>query len=178
MNDIEQGKKAREPVARLLKEVKEKSAINFKLLGRIVDYQLFDIERGDIQTMKELEVYAENTRSLMLYMNLHLLGVDDHKANKIASHLGRALGICDVIKKTPYYLAVRRGYIPTEILLKHNLFYDRIWSRVGGESIIADEFFDVLLELGAYARKHVEEARLVASQEELKPHCHRAFLLA
>lgn len=128
--------------------------------------------------MKELEVYAENTRSLMLYMNLHLLGVDDDNANKIASHLGRALGICDVIKKTPYYLAVRRGYIPTEILLKHNLFYDRIWSRVGGESIIADEFFDVLLELGAYARKHVEEARLVASQEELKPHCHRAFLLA
>jgi NADH dehydrogenase [ubiquinone] 1 alpha subcomplex assembly factor 6 len=111
--------------------------------------------------MKELEVYAENTRSLMLYMNLHLLGIDCPNANKAASHLGRALGICDVIKKTPYYLAVRRGYIPTEILLKHNLFYDRIWSRVGGESLVADEFWDVILELAAYAKKHLEAARAV-----------------
>ena len=125
--------------------------------------------------MKELEVYAENTRSLMLYMNLHLLGIDDANANKAASHLGRALGICDVIKKTPYYLAVRRGYIPSEILLKHNLFFDRIWSRVGGESLVADEFYDVILELAAYARKHLEAARSV---QDVPKHTNRALLLA
>ena len=28
-------------------------------------------------SVEELEVYAENTRSLMLYMNLHLLGIDN-----------------------------------------------------------------------------------------------------
>ena len=48
-----------------------------KLLQRMVDYQIFDIERGDMQTMKELEVYGENTRSLLLYLELHLLGIDD-----------------------------------------------------------------------------------------------------
>ena len=82
------------------------------LLGRIVDFQLFDIDRGNISTMSELEVYAENTRSLMLYMNLHLLGIDNAQINLAASHLGRCLGICDVIKKTPYYIAVQRGYLP------------------------------------------------------------------
>jgi NADH dehydrogenase [ubiquinone] 1 alpha subcomplex assembly factor 6 len=111
--------------------------------------------------MKELEVYAENTRSLMLYMNLHLLGIDDKRANLAASHLGRALGICDVLKKTPYYLAVHRGYIPTDILMKHNLFFDRIYSRVGGEGIVVDEFYDVVLELSAYAKKHVQAARAI-----------------
>jgi len=125
--------------------------------------------------MKELEVYAENTRSLMLYMNLHLLGINDANANKAASHVGRALGICDVIKKTPYYLAVRRAYIPTEILLKHNLFFDKIWSRVGGESLVADEFYDVILELASYAKKHLEAARAV---KDLPKHSHRALLLA
>ena len=50
-----------------------KTRLNMNLLERVVNYQVFDIERGDIKTMKELEVYAENTRSLMLYMNLHLL---------------------------------------------------------------------------------------------------------
>lgn len=122
---------------------------------------MFDIERGNIQTMRELEVYGENTRSLMLYMNLHLLGIDDTNANIAASHIGRALGICDVLKKTPYYLAVHRGYLPTEILNKHNLFYDRIWSRQGGEAIVADEFYDVVLEMAAYAKKHLEAARKI-----------------
>jgi phytoene/squalene synthetase len=68
--------------------------------------------------MTELEVYAENTRSLVLYMNLHLLKIDDPNALTAASHIGRCLGICDVIKKLPYYLAVHRGYIPQDVLLR------------------------------------------------------------
>ena len=62
--------------------------------------------------MQELEIYAENTRSLLLYMNLHLLKIDNADCNLIASHLGRALGICDVLKKAPYFIAVNRNYIP------------------------------------------------------------------
>ena len=89
----------------MLKEVHSQTPVNFKLLRRLVDFQLFDIDRGEIQSMQELEVYAENTRSLMLYMNLHLLRIDDANANLIASHLGRALGICDILKKSPYYIA-------------------------------------------------------------------------
>jgi hypothetical protein len=78
----------------------------------MVDFQIFDIERGDLTSVKELEVYAENTRSLLLYLQLHLLGVDDHNATLAASHVGRCLGICDVLKKTPYFLAVHRRYLP------------------------------------------------------------------
>ena len=84
----------------------------------MVDFQLFDIDRGDIQSMAELEVYAENTRSLLLYLNLHLLRIDDKDAILAASHIGRCLGICDVIKKLPFYLAMHRGYLPQDILLK------------------------------------------------------------
>ena len=75
--------------------------------------------------------------------------------------MGRCLGICDVIKKVPYLLAMHRGYIPTEVLLKHNLFFDRIYSKLGGEAIVADEFYDVLLEIAAYAKKHLEVARSI-----------------
>jgi phytoene/squalene synthetase len=77
LNDVENGKRAREPVARVLQEVKANTKVNFKLLHRLVDYQLFDIDRASIMNIEELEVYGENTRSLMLYMNLHLLQVDN-----------------------------------------------------------------------------------------------------
>lgn len=103
----------KEPIAAMLKHIKvTKPHVNLQLLQRMVDYQLFDLERGDMQSVKELEVYAENTRSLMLYLQLHLLGVDDHNATLAASHVGRSLGICDVLKKTPYYIAVGRRYLP------------------------------------------------------------------
>ena len=62
--------------------------------------------------MTELEIYAENTRSLLLYLNLHLLRIDASNALSAASHIGRCLGICDVLKKIPYYLAKHRSYIP------------------------------------------------------------------
>ena len=51
LRDIEAGRPAREPVSRMLQEVKEKTKVNFKLLHRMVDYQLFDIDRGDITTI-------------------------------------------------------------------------------------------------------------------------------
>jgi hypothetical protein len=34
------------------------------------------------------------------------------------------LGICDVIRKSPFFLAMNRCQIPTELLLKHDLYFD------------------------------------------------------
>ena len=41
MIDVENDKMAREPIARMLKEVKKKTAVNFKGLHRMIDFQLF-----------------------------------------------------------------------------------------------------------------------------------------
>ena len=166
----------------MLKEVKKDTAVNFKLLHRMIDYQLFDIDRGTINTMQELEVYAENTRSLMLYINLHLLRIDDTRANLIASHLGRAIGICDILKKAPYFIAVNRGYLPVDVMMKHNVQNDKIYRRQDTESIVAEEFYDMVLEIASYAKKHLQIARTVIekadSKEPVPEHMHRAFLLA
>lgn len=134
-------------------------------------------------SVEELEVYAENTRSLMLYMNLHLLQVNNVQINIAASHLGRAMGICDVLKKSPYYIAVGRGYLPNDLMVKHNVFFDRIYSQQGANPTVVDEFYDVILELASYAKKHLTLARQIFEKEknldpELIKHAHRAFLLA
>lgn len=125
--------------------------------------------------MSELEVYAENTRSLLLYLNLHLLEIDDRDANLAASHLGRCLGICDVIKKSPYMMAINRNQFPTEMLLKHDLYFDRIWDKQQ-EGIVREEFYDVLLEVAAYAKKHLEIA--YSYKGKLPKDANYAFLLA
>lgn len=48
MIDIQNDKIAREPIAVILKEAKLKTHMNMKLHQRLVDFQLFDIERGDM----------------------------------------------------------------------------------------------------------------------------------
>ena len=125
--------------------------------------------------MTELEVYAENTRSLLLYLNLHLLKIDDPNALTAASHIGRALGICDVIKKLPFYLGVHRGYLPQDILLRNNVYFDRMWTK-NFDGIMSEEFFDVVLEVASYAKKHLELGR--SFQGKLPKDTHLAFLLA
>ena len=125
--------------------------------------------------MNELEVYAENTRSLLLYLNLHILRIDDPVALTAASHIGRCLGICDVIKKVPFYLAVHRGYLPHDVLVKNNVSFERMWSK-NFDGIMAEEFYDVILEIAAYAKKHLEIGR--SYSDKLPKHAHRALLLA
>lgn len=92
------------------------------------------------------------------------------------------MGICDVLKKTPYYLAMSRGYIPNDLLLKHNVFFDRIYDKQGGQPKVMEEFYDVVLELASYAKKHLEMARSIfvaekTSNPSLSPLAHRALLL-
>jgi hypothetical protein len=60
----------------------------------------FDLERNsEIRTIQDLEVYAENTRSLLIYLNLNLLQINDKEAFYTASHIGRGVGIVDVLKQ-------------------------------------------------------------------------------
>ena len=56
-------------------------------------------------SMKELDILGEHTRSLLMYMGLHLLGIDNKEANLAASHIGRCYGMIDVFKKLKYYLS-------------------------------------------------------------------------
>lgn len=176
VNAKEKGEyKAREPLAVVLSHSKWTTHMNFSLMQRLVDFQLFDIERGDMQTMTELEVYAENTRSLLLYLNLHLLRIDDPNALTAASHIGRCLGICDIIKKLPFYLGVHRGYLPQDILLKNNVYFDRMWTK-NFDGIMSEEFYDVVLEVASYAKKHLELGR--SFSDKVPKNTHLALLLA
>lgn len=108
--------------------------------------------------MTELEVYAENTRSLMFYMQLHLLGIDSTRAYSAASHLGRCYGIIDMFKKTKFYIVQNQNYMPRELLMKYNLEYTKIYDAQN-EGHVDERFYEVILEVASYAKKHLELSR-------------------
>lgn len=93
--------------------------------------------------MEELEIYAENTRSLLLYLNLNLLNINNHDAFIAASHLGRGIGIVDIIKRMPSMIRLNYNMIPLSIVEKNGASFGDLWDRHGN---VKDQFYDCILE--------------------------------
>jgi hypothetical protein len=139
-----QDKKINEPMMIVLKEAIKNSGIRKETLFRLIDFQLFDIERsGELNTMEELEIFAENTNSLLLYLNLNLFGINEREAYVAASHLGRGIGIVSVLKRMPALIKMHTCQMPIQLLDKHSVAMSNVWDREGR---VKEEFFDCVLE--------------------------------
>jgi len=174
LKEILQDKKIKEPILISLKDTLQSTGIRKTTLFRIIDFQYFDIERaGAINSMDELEIFAENTRSLLIYMTLNLLQIDNKDAYIAASHIGRGVGIVDVLKKMPALMKIHVNQIPSDIVYKYGASMITLWDRHGQ---IKDQFYDCILEIAAYAKKHIEIGRTY--KDKLPKNTHIAFLQA
>jgi hypothetical protein len=110
----------------------------------MIDFQYFDLERqSELTNMEDLEIYAENTRSLLIYLNLNLLGINDKDTYIAASHIGRGVGIVDVLKKLPGLFRLNVNMIPQSVVDKVGGHSFNLWDRHGS---VSDEFYDCILE--------------------------------
>ena len=76
---------------------------------------------------------------------------------KAVEHVGIAVGIVDYLRRIPIGLKKYRLYLPSDVCAKHNVTIRNLWERVEGKP--RDELFDVVLEVAAYAREHLMEAK-------------------
>ncbi len=141
---LKQDKNQSEPITFILKEAFSKTPIKQETLFRIIDFQTFDMERGsEMNTMEDLEIYAENTRSLLLYLNLNMMNVKDRNAFIAASHIGRGVGMVDVLKKLPGLFRLNVNMLPQSIIDKNGGHSFSLWDRHG---TVSEEFYDCILE--------------------------------
>lgn len=73
-------------------------------------------------SLDDLEKYAENTASILLYLELQMMGITDVHADHAASHVGKAVGITTLIRGTPFHIRDRTFYLPSEIMAKVRIF--------------------------------------------------------
>ncbi|MCH93497.1 NADH dehydrogenase complex I assembly factor 6, partial [Trifolium medium] len=94
------------PTALALSHVIAETKISKTWLKRSVEARINDARREatDIpETMEELEKYAEDTVSTMLYLTLQSGGIMSTAADHAASHIGKASGILLLLKSLPYH---------------------------------------------------------------------------
>lgn len=174
IKEILEEKKIKEPILIILKESFKSTGIRKDTLFRMIDFLFYDLEKlGEINTIEELEIFAENTRSLLIYLTLNLFHIDDREAFIAASHIGRGVGMVDCLKKMPALQRMNVNQLPVDLVHKYGASMINLWDRHGN---VKDQFYDVVLEVAAYAKRHIEIGR--SYKEKLPKNTNIAFLQA
>lgn len=150
------------PIAQALSSLISENGISKGWLKRSVEARISDARREvtDIpETIEELEKYAEDTVSTLLYMTLQAGGIRSTAADHAASHVGKASGLLLLLRSLPYHASRNRhfAYIPTEVAAKHGLLV-----KEGGRSEICldsrEGLCDSVFEMASVANVHLQKA--------------------
>eukprot|EP01090_Pellita_catalonica_P012006 TRINITY_DN2511_c0_g1_i2.p1 TRINITY_DN2511_c0_g1~~TRINITY_DN2511_c0_g1_i2.p1 ORF type:complete len:309 (-),score=20.26 TRINITY_DN2511_c0_g1_i2:38-964(-) len=105
---------------------------------------------------EELETYAEETSSSLLYLSLETLNIRDTDATHAASHVGKAVGISRILRGTPFHLQTRECYLPVDILAKYNVVQEDLF-----RGSFPENFPDVIYHTASIAHQHLKHARSI-----------------
>ncbi|XP_044933887.1 NADH dehydrogenase (ubiquinone) complex I, assembly factor 6 isoform X2 [Mustela putorius furo] len=106
------------------------------------------------RNIQELENYAENTQSALLYLTLEILGVKDIHADHAASHIGKAQGIVTCLRATPYHGSRRRVFLPMDICMLHGVSQEDFLRKNQDKNVR-----DVIYDIASQAHLHLKHAR-------------------
>ncbi|XP_032714558.1 NADH dehydrogenase (ubiquinone) complex I, assembly factor 6 isoform X2 [Lontra canadensis] len=106
------------------------------------------------RNIQELENYAENTQSALLYLTLEILGVKDLHADHAASHIGKAQGIVTCLRATPYHGSRRRVFLPMDICMLHGVSQEDFLRKNQDKNVR-----DVIYDIASQAHLHLKHAR-------------------
>lgn len=163
------------PIAQALATVVSENKISKGWLKRSIEARITDASRevSDIpEKIEDLEKYAEDTVSTLLYMTLQAGGIKSTAADHAASHIGKASGLLLLLKALPYHASHNRlyAYIPAEVAANHGLLV-----KEGGQSEIRldsrEGLCDAVFEMASVANVHLLKARELSGTvpEEARP---------
>ena len=162
LDDIFSGKSVNHPVATALSSVTHSRPITCKhWLKRSLEARITDAQREPDElpgSINDIDKYAEDTQSSILYSVLQAGGIQSTSADHAASHVGKASGLVLLLKAFPYHLSKygRISYLPSDIAEKHRV-QEVFIQGSGGHS--SEEFSEAVFEVASAANAHLLRAR-------------------
>ncbi|XP_028011881.2 NADH dehydrogenase (ubiquinone) complex I, assembly factor 6 isoform X3 [Eptesicus fuscus] len=123
-------------------------------LMKIIDEREKNLDDKAYRNIQELENYAENTQSSLLYLTLEILGIRDLHADHAASHIGKAQGIVTCLRATPYHSSRRRVFLPMDICMLHGVSQEDFLRKNQDKNVR-----DVIYDIASQAHLHLRHAR-------------------
>ncbi|XP_034029804.1 NADH dehydrogenase (ubiquinone) complex I, assembly factor 6 isoform X2 [Thalassophryne amazonica] len=144
----------KQPVSTELWRAVRKHRLTKRWLLRIITDREKDLDDKAFRNLQELENYAENTHSSLMYLLLECLGVKDVHADHAASHIGKAQGIVTCLRATPYHCSRRKVYVPMDLCMLHGASQED-FIRGSREQKVRDVVYDI----ASQAHVHLQHAR-------------------
>nr|XP_060466914.1 NADH dehydrogenase (ubiquinone) complex I, assembly factor 6 isoform X1 [Panthera onca] len=154
VDDIYSDNPPQQPVAIELWKAVKRHNLTKRWLMKIIDEREKNLDDKPYRNIQELENYAENTQSSLLYLTLEILGVKDLHADHAASHIGKAQGIVTCLRATPYHGSRRRVFLPMEICMLHGVSQEDFLRQNQAKNVR-----DVIYDIASQAHLHLKHAR-------------------
>ncbi|XP_023373582.1 NADH dehydrogenase (ubiquinone) complex I, assembly factor 6 isoform X3 [Otolemur garnettii] len=143
-----------QPVAIELWKAVKRHNLTKRWLMKIIDEREKNLDDKPYRNIQELENYAENTQSSLLYLILEILGIKDLHADHAASHIGKAQGIVTCLRATPYHGSRRKVFLPMDICMLHGVSQEDFLRRKQDKNVR-----NVIYDIASQAHLHLKHAR-------------------
>ncbi|KAE9027370.1 hypothetical protein PF011_g2070 [Phytophthora fragariae] len=140
---------------------------------RMLDARDQDLDREEVQSLHELELYAEQTASSLLYLTLECLGVRDDTADRVAGHAGVAIGLATLLRGTAYHSSRQQSYLPEDLMIKHGVTVEDLLAAVKDPKL-GEKVAPVVFDVACRAMEHLHQARSL--RKDLPSESRGAFL--
>ncbi|KAI9256948.1 Squalene/phytoene synthase [Sporodiniella umbellata] len=138
---IYNGEPPKQPIALALAEALKTSKLSSIWMKRIINERISNLDDHQFMTIKDMENYAENTQSSLLYLQLESLGVKDVNADHAVSHIGKMIGITTFLRALPFHVSQKRLVLPAEITAKFHVSQENVFR--GNVDGLDDVVYDV-----------------------------------
>nr|XP_002710745.2 NADH dehydrogenase (ubiquinone) complex I, assembly factor 6 isoform X1 [Oryctolagus cuniculus] len=143
-----------QPVAIELWKAVKRHNLTKRWFMKIIDEREKNLDDKVYCNIQELENYAENTQSALLYLTLETLGIKDLHADHAASHIGKAQGIVTCLRATPYHGSRRKVFLPMDICMLHGVSQEDVLRKSQDKKVR-----DVIYDIASQAHLHLKHAR-------------------
>jgi phytoene synthase len=160
------------PVAAALLDTIVRYRLPPQMFVDLIDARAFDLYDTPMQTLAELETYAEKTASaLMRLATLIVANGDAAPIEALVKHLGIAQAITGVLAALPFDAARGQLYVPIEVMQHHGAQPHDVYAGRASPALRA-----ALADMRMHARRHLAQAKslLPAVPDAIAP----ALLLA
>ena len=152
-----------QPVAYALAYYSQEHGLTRHWLERSLDARQRDVTQESHESLDDIETYAEQGHSSILYLLLESMNIRDDQSNYLASHVGVCSGLVTLLRAFPYHVSKRQLYLPRSMLRERSLTVGQLLSGPPLTAETQTALQDCVFEVACQAHGHLDKARTLAA---------------
>lgn len=161
--------KSNEPIINELEIAIKSHKLSKQWLSRLITSREEQFKtNSQYSTYKEVENFGEMSVASIYYLLLECMGVKNMKVDHVASHIGKAQILANLIRSIPVQSKNQMSLIPLDMLVKHKISQNEIISKARRgkiekiekkDSVDDERLHDLVFDICNMSNQHLIKAR-------------------